>query len=59
MKPLFEIPELLHLNGNPFGPLSHLCDGAGFSCDKGCSNGCNSGCDTGSSTPKDPLPLPF
>ncbi len=56
MKPLFEIPELLHLSGDPFGPLSNNCDGVGTGCDKGCTNGCKSGCNLGSSPGPDPLP---
>lgn len=54
MKQLFEIPELLTLNGNPFsGELELLASGGG-GCNTGCDSGCCSGCDGGSGTGKKP-----
>jgi hypothetical protein len=46
MKPLFEMPELLTLNGDPFsGDFEALGPGAG--CSGGCDDGCIGGCFTG------------
>ena len=47
MKPLFEIPELLTLNGSPvLGGID--AEGAGpYGCEFGCGEGCCSGCDQG------------
>ncbi len=48
MKPLFEMPELVTLNGNPF---NHQLDeefGPGVACEVGCCTGCYSGCKCGS-----------
>jgi hypothetical protein len=47
MKPLFEIPELLTLSGDPFSFGSELLE-PGNGCQTGCDDGCNSGCDMGS-----------
>lgn len=47
MKPLFEIPELLTLSGDPFSGVFGLL-GPGSGCSDGCRDGCNDGCDTGS-----------
>jgi hypothetical protein len=51
MKPLFEMPELLTLNGDPFSGELELM-GSGSSCQTGCTDGCCSGCDGGGGTGK-------
>lgn len=54
MKPLFEMPELLTLNGDTFDDLGFYT-GNGSGCTNGCMNGCNNGCDKGSGDGKAPL----
>lgn len=49
MKPLFEMPELLTLDGNSFSDIAKGSDpGPGTSCSGGCYGGCCSGCGIGS-----------
>lgn len=46
MLPIFEVPEILTVDGNPFtGELSN--SGAGLGPGKGCTTGCNDGCCSG------------
>lgn len=46
MKPLFEIPELFTLNGDPFnGIIEHF--ETGHNCTAGCQEGCCAGCQSG------------
>lgn len=47
MKPLFEIPELLTLNGDPFSGDLNAILGPGNGCSDGCDDGCDSGCVAG------------
>jgi hypothetical protein len=53
MKPLFEIPELLTLSGDPFSFGAGLL-GPGSGCSTGCDDGCNSGCVDGGGKGKKP-----
>lgn len=55
IKPLFVMPELLNLNGDPFDP-TFAKDGPGSGCSVGCRDGCNSGCESGGGTGKVALP---
>jgi hypothetical protein len=47
MKPIFELPMLLNLNGNPFdGTLNEFFAGPS-ECSVGCAPGCAAGCEMG------------
>lgn len=49
MMPLFEMPEILTLDGNPFKSILEAGEpGVGYSCGPGCTSGCCAGCDVGS-----------
>ena len=48
MKPLFALPELLTLNGDPFPGGIDAEAAKGYACQGGCVDGCCSGCDQGS-----------
>lgn len=48
MKPLFEIPELLTLNGGTILGGIDAEAAIGHACSGGCVDGCCSGCDQGS-----------
>ncbi|MFQ6118987.1 MAG: hypothetical protein ACE5KE_03760 [Methanosarcinales archaeon] len=57
MKKLFELPELLTLDGKPFTGEESLL-GAGGACNSGCEGGCGSGCNPGQGTDsKEPIAL--
>lgn len=48
MKKLFEMPELLTLDGSPFTESTLRGDHfKGPACDLGCECGCKNGCDSG------------
>lgn len=47
MKKLFEMPELLTLDGSPFTESTLMGRIAGGACGSGCESGCNGGCDSG------------
>ncbi|MHA1704733.1 MAG: hypothetical protein ACTSUX_01490 [Promethearchaeota archaeon] len=49
MKRLFELPELLTLDGNPFTGEESLF-AVGEACSGGCEGGCKSGCNVGQGT---------
>lgn len=53
MNPIFELPELLNLNGDAFSTMIGW-DAAGSGCSTGCKDGCNSGCDGGAGDGKKP-----
>jgi hypothetical protein len=54
MKPLFEFPELLNLNGSAFTGLAGVLGSGGSGCTTGCDDGCCSGCDGGGGDGKTP-----
>ncbi len=53
MNPLFEMPILSDLSGNPVNSINASLSG-GFGCGGGCSDGCATGCDSGGGKGKDP-----
>ena len=46
MKILFEMPELLTLNGEPFNGVLEF-NSSGQNCTSGCDAGCCAGCESG------------
>ncbi len=56
MKPNFELPELLSLNGEAFSIDTILMAGNGGNCANGCKGGCCNGCVPGGGTGKEPDP---
>lgn len=54
MKPIFELPELLGLNGDPFSLTAY---NPGSACGTGCFDGCCSGCVTGSGSGAKPAEI--
>jgi hypothetical protein len=53
MKTIFELPELLTLDGSPFTGVFAMAEADPNTCGKGCDKGCHSGgCLPGSTVPE-------
>jgi hypothetical protein len=48
MNPIFGLPKLLTLDGDPFTTMLQAVAAPGYSCSGGCYAGCCSGCSGGS-----------